>query len=461
MQAIWRPAVPGLPVPDSSIFIATSISVFFGIVLTALFGDVVLIILVLGLNYAPERIGIAVYTSGMAQALAAQGHDVSVVAGRPYYPNWRVFDADYGHWDEQSMEQGVSVRRVWHYVPAHPSGLKRLLHHASFALSALIPLLWLALCKRPDVVLTVAPSLVAAPVAWLAARLAGAKAWLHVQDLEVDTAFATGLLAPDGAAGRVALGFERLVMRRFDTVSGISPQICARLVGKGVERDRVVEFRNWADVDMVRPLVAVSPYRAEWGITTPQVALYAGNIGIKQGLEVVIAAARLLAHRDDLSFVICGEGPNRARLEQMAAGLGRVQFRDLQPRDRLDQLMGLATIHLLPQMAGVADLVLPSKLNNMLASGRPIVAAAAEGTGLWTEVEGCGVTVAPGDAAAFAAGIERLATDPELAAGAGRNARARAEQRWSKARIMADFEQRLGEAGVQTAPAGARSLDAQ
>ncbi|HZF46892.1 MAG TPA: glycosyltransferase, partial [Sphingomonadaceae bacterium] len=183
----------------------------------------------------------------------------------------------------------------------------------------------------------------------------------------------------------------------------------------------------------------------EWNITTPHVALYSGNIANKQGIELVIEAARLLQSRDDLTFVICGEGPNRARLEAEAAALPNMRLHDLQPRERLGELLGMATVHLLPQLAGAADLVLPSKLTNMLASGRPVVATADPGTGLADEVDGVGMVTPPGDAAAFAGAIASLVDDPESAARLGKAARERAEQRWSRKAILRGFIEKSGE----------------
>jgi colanic acid biosynthesis glycosyl transferase WcaI len=393
-------------------------------------------LLILGLNYAPEIVGIAVYTTGMAEALAAEGHEVRVIAGQPYYPAWRIMPGHNPWAFSQTTENGVSVTRVPHYTPAEPTGIKRLLHHASFAASALVPMLWGGLAWRPDVVLTIAPSLIGAPVARVAAFLAGASSWLHVQDLEVEAAFATGLLDGSGRAARMARAFETLVMKSFDRVSAISPEMCRRLIQKGVPRERVSELRNWADIEAIRPLHEPSPYRARWGIATEHVALYSGNIANKQGIDIVLDAAKLLRQRRDLTFVICGEGPNRRKLEALAQGLGNVQFHDLQPKDRLNDLMGLATIHLLPQVAGAADLVLPSKLANMLASGRPVVATAAEGTGLAREVDGCGEAVEPGDAAMFAGAIVRLIEDEAMWAGMAASARARAETRWARSEII-------------------------
>lgn len=198
-----------------------------------------------------------------------------------------------------------------------------------------------------------------------------------------------------------------------------------------------------------------SAFRQEWSIDTEHVALYSGNIANKQGIDIVVEAAWQLQRRQDLTFVICGEGPNRARLEERALGLSNVQFHDLQPKERLNELMGLATVHLLPQLAAAADLLLPSKLTNMLASGRPVVATAATGTGLAREVEGCGLVVPPEDGSAFAGAIETLLDDGEFRSAAGIAARQRAEERWSKARILRTFAHDLDQLAV-TAPRLAR-----
>ena len=400
-------------------------------------------IAVLGLNYAPEVIGIGLYTGGMCRWLAGRGHGVTVVAAKPYYPEWRVFEGWRGDGSRRSVEDSVDVTHVAIYVPAEPTGARRILHHLSSAASAALPLLARTLKQRPDVVITVAPSLIASPVAWAVARLTGAKCWLHVQDFEVEAAFATGLMNQRGIGARLARAFQRFVFRRFDALSSISEEMCRKLESFGVEPARIHQLRNWADLDRVRPSEHPSLYRVEWGIETPHVALYSGNIANKQGIEIVVEAARRLSHRKDLSFVVCGNGPNRAALEREAADLGNMIFRDLQPQDRLGELMGLATVHLLPQKAGAADLVLPSKLTNMLASGRPVVATAAEGTGLARGVEGCGIVTEPGDAAAFAAAIERLLDDEDLRRQRGVTARLRAEKVWSQSAILEGLEARL------------------
>lgn len=395
-------------------------------------------LLILGLNYAPEPVGIGPYTAGMAQALAQRGHAVSVVCGRPYYPDWKPFAGSSRAW-RKTIEHGVQVTRCPHYIPAKPTGLRRILHHLSFAASALIP----ALRRGPDVVFVVAPSLLSVPVAWLTARLSGARLWVHVQDFEVEAAFATGLLNGRSRLARLAAWVERRIFALADIVSTISPQMIARLSDKGVPETARYELRNWANHMTAGLSDGRAQYRREWALAERKVALYSGNIANKQGLDVVIAAARLLRDRDDIAFVICGQGPNRDNLERLASGLPNMQFHDLQPASRIAELLGMAHVHLLPQRAEAADLVLPSKLTNMLASARPVIATAAPGTGLADEVDGCGIVVPPEDAQALADAVCALCDDPDRASALGQAARVRAEERWSRDAIIDGAERRM------------------
>lgn len=142
--------------------------------------------------------------------------------------------------------------------------------------------------------------------------------------------------------------------------------------------------------------------------------------------------------------MICGEGPNRAELERLATGLPNVQLHDLQPAEKMGAMLTMADLHLLPQIAGAADLVLPSKLTNMLLSGRPVIATTEPGTGLYDEVDGCGVITPPGDAAALAAAIAELADDPERRATYGAAASQRAQERWMQGAIIDRVEAELG-----------------
>lgn len=401
-------------------------------------------LLVYGLNHWPEKVGIGRYTGELVAWLAARGHQVRVVTAPPYYPDWRIRSGWRRFWWQRERHDGAVVWRAPLYVPRKPTARKRALHLLSFALSSLPVALWTALSFRPQVVFAVAPALASAPMAWLAAKAGGARAWLHIQDFELDAAFGLGLVQ-GGWLKRRALAIERCLFRRFQRVSTISPRMVARLAAKGVAEERRVLFPNWTDCREIRPLPS-QPQDIAAELQLPagrRIALYSGNLGEKQGVEILVDAARLLAGRSDLLLLIVGEGAARERLQAAAAGLGNVLFRPLVAAERLNELLNLAAVHLLPQRADAADLVLPSKLAAMLASARPIVATAAPGTGVALAVEGAGQVVPPGDAAAFAAAIVHLLDEPDLARAQGERGRERALAEWDREAILLRFEAAL------------------
>ena len=387
-------------------------------------------------------IGIAPYTTGLAEELNRRGHRVRVIAGQPYYPRWRAEGSGEGAWVKEGID-GVEVYRCPLYVPSKPSFVRRMVHYASFAATAAVPFVQALRRERPDAIIAIAPSLVSCMLALLLARLFRIKFWLHIQDFEVEMAAATGMMGEDSRLYRAALWLESKILRRAHVVSTISSKMCRKLAEKNVRRGRIVQLRNWANhSDRIRRADG-GTIRRKLGLEGKTVALYSGNIAAKQGIDVLIDAAEQLRHRDDIVIVICGDGPNRAALEKQAAHLPNIRMDYLHEPDVFAQYVAMADIHLLPQMAGAADLVLPSKLTNMLASGKPVVATAAAGTGLANEVFGCGLVTPPGDVSAFAKAIVKLTDDPELGRAQGREGVKRAEVRWSL-ELMADrFERRL------------------
>lgn len=403
--------------------------------------------LIYGINYTPEFTGVGKYTGEMAESLAAQGHKVHVVTAPPYYPAWQV-GKGFCAWRYQSEYlKWVKVWRCPLWVPHQPSGFKRLLHLASFAISSLPVILWQGVFWKPDVVLVVEPPFFGVVGALLATRLSGAKSWLHIQDFEIDAGFELGLLPSSGLIRFLTMGLERWFMGHFDRVSTISEQMLNRLKTKGVNSARCVYFPNWVDTQTIYPLQGSNPMREELAIRQNTfVALYSGSMGEKQGLEVLIAVAKLLAaDHPKIVLVLCGEGSAKQRLLKVAEGMPNVRFLNLQPVERLNALLNLADVHLLPQLSDAADLVMPSKLKGMYASGRPVIATAHHGTQIAQVVKGCGIVVPPGDVTALAQAIVYLTTHPETCSKLGRAAHKFAVEHWHQEKILGQLEQKVVE----------------
>lgn len=401
-----------------------------------------------GINFAPELTGIGKYSGEMAEWLAGRGHEISVVTAPPYYPQWSVLEGYSGRrYASESWGPGgrVNVLRAPLWVPHRVTGKTRLLHLLSFAVGSAPALLWSLVRRRPDLLFVVAPTLMAVPVGLLAAGLLRVPVWLHVQDFEVDAMFDMGVVRASGRVSRWAFAFERFLLRRFDRVSSISVKMCERLVAKGVAAERVVMFPNWVDVSAIHPLQGANRYREQFGLEAGDtLVLYSGNLGEKQGLEVLLDAAERLVHRSDLTFVIAGDGAARARLQARAATLANVKWLPLQPMSLLNELLNAADIHVLPQRGDCADLVMPSKLTGMLASGRATVGTAVLESQLGQVLAACGVRVEPDDAAALTDALSALADDPPRRARIGEAGRAFAMAKMSREAILREAESALG-----------------
>jgi colanic acid biosynthesis glycosyl transferase WcaI len=389
-------------------------------------------VLLYGLNYAPEPVGIGKYSGDLAEWLAAQGHQVRVITAPPYFPEWKARGNRY----RTEKRQGVRVERCPLWVPRRPSGLTRLLHLASFALSSL-PVLLAQWRWKPEVVITVAPAFFCAPGALLLQGLCGQRtsSWLHIQDFELDAAFELGLLKGRWLRG-LAEGWERATLQGFDRVSTISSAMVQHAIAKGVAPHRAVLLPNWVDLMAIQPQPeyqrASNPYRQELGIGPEQrVLLYSGSMNKKQGLELLVEAIERLADVADLVWLLAGEGPNKAELAAATAGMANVRLLPLQPAERLNDWLNLADVHLLPQKAGAADLVLP------------LLASSPATSELGQIAELAGLRVEPEDGAGFAGALRQLLVDGVRRQRLGQEARQLAEQRYGSEAVLGQLEREL------------------
>ena len=425
-------------------------------------------ILLHGLNFSPEEIGIGKYSGEMVEFLLQNAVSCCVVTTPPYYPHWKIRKGYSGfrYQTEKSkprpqatiaalIEQdkcvapdgvepeSLEVIRCPIWVPNKVSGVKRILHLASFGISSWPVVLWKAIAFRPRVIMTVEPAAFCMPATLLAARLTGAKAWLHIQDFEVDAAFELGILKQP-LLRKLVLTIEAFLMRRFDRVSSISDSMVQKAIEKGVPASRMQLFPNWVDCDVMRPLPDAKSLCSKFQLPTDKcIALYSGNLGAKQGISLILDAAKMARNNPNLYFVICGHGAVHDMIAGQAAELPNVRMLPVQPMELFNDLMNCADIHLLPQRADAADLVMPSKLTGMLATGRPVVTCASPNTQIAKVVSHRGIVVPPGQVEPFFQAISLLAEDSDLREQLGARARDYAVKHLGRSAILEKFLQAL------------------
>ncbi|MDP9026320.1 MAG: glycosyltransferase family 4 protein, partial [Actinomycetota bacterium] len=375
-------------------------------------------ILFVGLNYAPERTGIAPYTSGMAAGFAALGHQVRVITAFPHYPEWRFLDGGTER-TQRSKLDGVDLLRVRHRLPKHGSSVSRVISELSFGVRALV-----AAWGRPDVVVLVSPAMFASALLALRARLrASRRLIVWVQDLYGPGVRETSAGDRFGLAERVIDGAERGLLRRAAGVVVIHDRMVDEIVASaGVDRRRVTVVRNWSHVSTASHTGRVRMRERLGWAQDETIVLHTGNMGAKQALGNVIEAARLAdAQQAPVRFVLMGDGNTRSAIEAGAVGVERLQIVDAVPESQYLDALRAADVLLVNEHPALRTTALPSKMTSYFASGRPVVAATSADSLTASELisADAGLRVDPGDPAALLAIVQRLAADPALAARLG------------------------------------------
>lgn len=365
-------------------------------------------------NYAPEHTGIGPYATQIAEHWAAGGAEVAVLAGMPHYPAWETDPAYRGVWRTEEERGGVRVHRRRHTVPPRQTAVRRALFEASVLVHGLLA----PPRVRPDVVVAQLPSLAGGVLAARTARRHGVPYVPIVQDLMGAAAKQSGISGGDRAAA-AASAVEAYVLKRATLVGVIHESFTDKVAALGVPRERIRVVPNWSHV--ARPSRPRAEMRARLGWREGQtVVLHSGNMGLKQGLEVLVETARL---DPAVRVVLMGDGNQREQLRALAGGMPNLEF--MQPVDDADfpDVLAAADVLAVTQRASVLDMSIPSKLTSYFATGRPVVASVAAEGGTAEEVlrSGAGVLVAPEDPHALLKAVLTLAEDPESADALGSN----------------------------------------
>ncbi|MGD0156732.1 MAG: glycosyltransferase family 4 protein [Terracidiphilus sp.] len=398
-------------------------------------------ILILSINYWPEVTGIGAFTTYRAEYLAGAGHDVEVCTSFPYYPEWRVPREYAGKFALTEEHNGVKIVRSYLYVPNPVTAVRRILHEASFIFSCTLRAL---MRRRPDVLLVVSPPLGLAATAILLSRVWRVPFVFDVEDLQPDSASDLEMLP--AWAINLLYKLENAAYRNARLVTTLTASMKNKIVGKGIPWEKVEVLEPRMDDSMTTLLKEEGrEFRRRYGLGEKFLVTHSGNMGVKQGLEVILNAAALNRADDSLLFLLVGDGADRKRVQQRAKELGlpNVRFLPLLDEDDFRGLLSASDVCLVSQQKGVTEIAFPSKIVTYLAAGRPIVASVNPQSEVARIIEksGAGMIVEAEDAAGLLAAIQELRIqDP---AAMGENGRRHARARWSAVPVLGHMEQCL------------------
>jgi colanic acid biosynthesis glycosyl transferase WcaI len=378
-------------------------------------------IAIVALNYTPEPTGIGPFAADLASGLSERGHRVRVITGYPHYPQWKAMGPCAEH-DSASARAGIEIFRKRHLIPTRPSLINRSRMEASFGVRAAM-----AGHDDADLVFCISPPLLttAAVVARERLRRRRVPVVVWVQDL-----YGLGVAETKGSespVSRAALAFESRTFRGATALAVIHDRFKKHVIDDlEVDGANVAVFRNWSRQE---PITLVERDEAlhtlgwkSW--TDHTIVLHAGNIGTKQGLENVVAAAGLADQTSaKVIFVLLGDGNQRPRLEKQAEGIESIRFIDVLDDVAFGHALRAANILLVNQEPAVSDMCVPSKLVSYYMAGRPVIAAVDPGGITADEVRntGAGVVVPAGDPARLLDEVLALARDVDGSARMGRS----------------------------------------
>lgn len=390
-------------------------------------------------HFAPDVAPTGTVWTRIVEELAARGHRIEIITSLPWYRNHAVEEVFAG---KLVRHEDVAWGRITRLHP-FPAPDKRALFHRAAAFAG-FSLLGAVLGSRGtdvDGVLSVSPPLTLGLTGWAIARARRAPLVFNVQDVYPDIALELGVFE-EGPLISVTRRLERFCYDRANAITVLSEELQENVRAKARDAAKVRVIPNFVDIEAIRPADRDNRYRREHGLEGKTVVMYAGNVGLSQSLEIVLEAASALSYEPDLVFVVNGQGAARNELERRASGLHNVVFVDMQPPERLPEVLSAADIHLVPLKRGLARSSVPSKTYSIMAAARPLIASVDAGSEVARLVERSegGIAVPPEDAEALTKAIRQLLDAPEEQQRMGASARRFVEGWASPAAVARSYE---------------------
>ncbi len=398
-------------------------------------------ILLLTQWYPPEPQKVV---SDLAESLHARGHDITVLTGFPNYPSGKLYPGYRLRLCRRETMNGLPIIRVPLFPDHSRSGVKRALNFISFALSCIFLGLWKI--PRVDLVYVIHPPLTIGLPAWFLSRILRVPFVYEIQDMWPETLRATGMVNSERVLGLLGR-FAKWVYRRAAAIRVISPGFRQNLIRKGVAAEKIHVISNWVDTDFYRPESPDAATAKRLGLSGKINIVYAGTIGMAQGLDTILEAADLLHDRRDVQFVLAGDGTDLARLKEAVhtRGLTNVIFLGRLPAEEMPRIYALADVLLIHLRDDpLFRITIPHKVFTYMASGKPVLAAVAGDVASVIESAEAGLTCAPGDAAALASAARELLALPEAKrCQLGENGRLAACKHYARAPLVAQIDHLL------------------
>lgn len=366
-------------------------------------------VLVSSINYAPDHAGIGIYSTDFAVYLAEQGDQVCVVTGFPYYPQWKKRAEDAGRCFQRESHRGTDVLRGYLYVPSHGTTLKRFWHELTFCIFAFLNFLR---AGRPDVIVLFTPPFFLGTVGILMKWFWRCPLVINIQDLPLDAALSLGMLK-QGFLARSMRNLESWIYRCADQIATISPAMLDSVRNKGIRNSDLLLVPNWIDLEVSKNLEIQGKFLSEHPQAQGKFTIaYAGNLGTKQGVDMLLYSALELKENESVHFFIIGDGVDKSRLlllkEELA--LKNVTFLPFMNPENYQSMLEDVNLIFVAQRSKAGNYFFPSKLLGLMANGKPLLISADINSELAKVIAnaGCGLVSPYGNVSELNININRF-----------------------------------------------------
>ena len=372
--------------------------------------------------FHPEVNAPASRTYENAKRWVAMSHRVTVITCAPNHPNGVLYPGYRNRWAQWETIDGIRVLRVRTYLSANKGTVRRILNYVSYMVSAMG---FSLLTGKVDLVVSTSPQFFSGAAGYGVSRLKR-KPWvLEIRDLWPESIIAVGALRNRRIIGLLE-AIETFLYRHADHVVALTEAFKRHIAARGVPKKNISVITNGADLTRFSPQARNNDFRSSHGLTEKCILSYVGTHGMAHGLDTVLRAAERLRNREDILFLLVGDGAERERLlaEKETMGLDNVLMLAQQPKENMPGIIGASdACMVLLKDTSLFRTVIPSKIFEDMAMARPIVMGVKGESREIVEKGRCGLCIDPENDRQLAAAAVRIADEPDLGERLGRDGR--------------------------------------
>jgi colanic acid biosynthesis glycosyl transferase WcaI len=389
--------------------------------------------------YLPDGGPAAPLFTMLCEELVKRGNQVTVITAVPHYPSGKVKNEFKRNRPCETVENGVDVIRV--PLPSVNRSILplRLIQLIVYQIGATV----VGVRRHYDVMFLNNPFFMTGIPLFFLGVIRRKPFVYAVYDVYPDIGIQTGIFRNKWVI-QLVTAFEKYCLQKATLVRLLSKSFIPPIIGMGIPEKKIRLIYDWVDIDLIQPMSKNNEFSRENGLADKFVILYAGNVGLSQGLEIVLDVAARFISQLEVQFVFVGDGAGKRDLLEKTngKGLSNVKFLPFQPRDLLPQVLASADVSLIILKRGAAFGSLPSKTYSIMASGRPIIACLDPGSESSELIErsGAGITIPPEDPEALAQSIQKIMEDKVIREKFGKNGRAYVEKYHSPGKAAEQFE---------------------